>query len=78
MRRSKFKVGDPVEMRCYHTRDGQTVHDWLRGQVVQADARMVAVKFDTNVYANNGWLIEDRTLWCAHGSPNLRPDIHSS
>jgi hypothetical protein len=77
MRRSKFKVGDQVEMRCYHVRDGKTVHDWLAGRVVQADARMLAVMFDTDVYANNGWRIEDRTLWCAHGSPNLRPGTHS-
>jgi hypothetical protein len=77
MRRSKFSVGDQVELRCHHLRDGRTVRDWLAGRVVEADQRMIAVKFETDVFASNGWLIEDRILWCAHGSPNLRPRTHS-
>ena len=59
-------------MLCYHLQDGQVVHDWLRGQVVQVDSRMAAVQFATNVYANNGWLIPDRILWSVHGSPRVR------
>ena len=72
MARAKFAVGEAVEMRCHHRRDGQYVVDWLRGQVVQAEARMVAVRLDGEVFANNGWPIPDRTLWCTHGSQNLR------
>ena len=70
--RAKFVVGEQVEMLCDHLRDGQRVNDWLAGIVVQADYRMAAVKFDTDVFSSNGWLIPDRTLWCAHGSRHLR------
>ena len=72
MARAKFSVGEAVEMRCTHLREGQQVVDWLPGRVTQADARMVAVVFEADVYANNGWRIPDRTLWCTHGSRNLR------
>jgi hypothetical protein len=72
MAREKFSVGEVVEMRCRHRRDGQVVVDWLPGAVVQADARMVAVRLEGEVYSNNGWLIHDCTLWCTHGSQNLR------
>ncbi len=72
MARAKFVVGEAVEMRCTHLREGQLAQDWLAGRVQQADARMVAVVFDTEVFANNGWRIPDRTLWCTHGSQNLR------
>jgi hypothetical protein len=72
MARAKFVVGEAVEMRCTHLREGQLVQDWLAGRVQQADARMVAVVFETEVFANNGWRIPDRTLWCTHGSQNLR------
>ncbi len=68
----KFAVGEAVEMLCDHMHAGQVVHDWLAGRVVQADARMVAVRFETEVYSSNGWRIPDRTLWCAHGSKNIR------
>jgi hypothetical protein len=36
---------------------------------------MVAVKFNQEVFANNGWAIPDRTLWCTHGSRHLRRPI---
>jgi hypothetical protein len=72
MARAKFVVGEQVEMRCDHLRDGKRVNDWLAGRVVQVDRRMVAVQFETDVYSSNGWRIPDRVLWCAHGSPNLR------
>ena len=70
--RAKFVIGERVEMRCDHIQDGQRVNDWLSGKVIQTDHRMLAVQFDADVFASNGWLIPDRTLWCAHGSPNIR------
>ena len=70
--REKFSVGERVEMLCDHLHDGQRVNGWLAGTVVQADYRMVAVHFETDVFSSNGWPIPDRTLWGAHGSPNLR------
>jgi hypothetical protein len=72
MPREKFGVGERVEVRCDHVQNGRLVNDWLPGVVVSADYRMVAVQFDTDVFSSNGWLIPDRTLWCAHGSPNIR------
>ena len=68
----KFAVGETVEMLCDHIRDGRRVNDWLPGRVVGADNRMVAVKFETDVFSSNGWRIPDRILWCAHGSKNIR------
>lgn len=72
MPRTKFSVGEQVEVRCDHLRDGQRVRDWLAGQVVQVDHRMAAVRFETDVFSSNGWAVPDRVLWCAHGSPNIR------
>lgn len=72
MGRAKFEVGELVEMRCLHRRDGQVVLDWLPGSVVAADYRMLGVRFETAVFANSGLAIPDRTLWCTHGSPHLR------
>jgi hypothetical protein len=72
MPREKFAVGERVEVRCNHIKDGRLVNDWLPGIVVSADYRMAAVHFDTDVLSGNGWLIPDRILWCAHGSPNIR------
>jgi len=72
MPRSKLTVGEKVEVHCYHRQADRVAKGWLAGEVVQADHRMVAVRFTTDVFSNNGWLIPDRTLWCAHGSPNLR------
>jgi len=69
---TKFTVGEKVEMLCDHLRGGQRVNDWVAGVVVQVDHRMVAVKFETDVFSSNGWRIPDRTLWCAHGSRNIR------
>ncbi|MDW8325368.1 MAG: hypothetical protein RMK99_02275 [Anaerolineales bacterium] len=72
MPRVKLKPGERVEMRCFHRRGNEIVQDWLPGVVVSADERMLAVRFETDVFSNNGWLVPDRTLWCTHGSPNLR------
>ncbi len=69
---AKFVVGERAEVRCDHIRDGRRVNDWLAGTVVQVDHRMAAVKLDEDVFTANGHLASDRTLWCAHGSPNIR------
>jgi hypothetical protein len=68
----KYAVGEAVEMYCGHVRAGRRVTDWLPGRVVAADYRMVAVLFDSDVFANTGLPIADRTLWCTHGSRHLR------
>jgi len=68
----KYVVGEAVEVLCHHMRDGQRVHDWLAGTVIQADYRMAGVQFNTDVYSSNGHKIPDRTLWCTHGSRNIR------
>jgi hypothetical protein len=68
----KFQVGETVEMLCDHVVGGQRANGWLPGRVVQADRRMVAVQFDTDVFASTGWPIPDRVLWCAHGSRHIR------
>jgi hypothetical protein len=72
MAKDKFRVGDSAEVKCVHVRDSVQVEDWLAGTVIEADYRMAAVKFETDVYSSNGWRIQDRVLWCAHGSPNIR------
>ena len=72
MPRAKFVVGEAVEMRCPHRQAGQVVLDWLPGRVTAADHRMLEVRFEVDVYASTGQAIPDRTLWCTHGSPNLR------
>jgi hypothetical protein len=72
MARAKFEVGEAVEMRCLHRRDRQIVLDWLGGSVIASDYRMLGVQFAVKVYANTGQAVPDRTLWCTHGSPNLR------
>lgn len=72
MRGPKLMVGEEVELRCWHRRGPQLVNDWLRGRVTQADQRMAAILLSAEVFAANGWPIADRTLWCAHGSPNVR------
>jgi len=72
MSRSKFTVGEQVEVFCDHLRDGQRVNDWLAGKVVQVDLRMAAVQFETDVFSINKLLIPNRILWCAHGSRNIR------
>ncbi len=72
MPKEKFKVGEAAEVKCWHRRAEELVEDWLAGVVVEADYRMAAVQFKTDVYSSNGLPIPDRILWCAHGSPNLR------
>lgn len=68
---AKFAVGEVVEMRCAHRRNGRLVTDWLAGTVSAADQRMLAVRFEDEVFVG-GQHIPDQTLWCTHGSRNLR------
>ena len=71
-RKPKFVVGERAEVLCDYVTNGQRVHGWLAGNVVQADRRMAAVAFEYDVFSGNGYLIPDRILWCAHGSRNIR------
>lgn len=72
MIRDRFAIGEHVEVLCDHVRAGRRVNDWLAGTVVEADRRMAAVRFESDVYSSNGWPIPERILWCAHGSRNIR------
>jgi hypothetical protein len=69
---AKFEVGELVEMRCAHRRDGCLVTDWLPGIVVATDPRMLGVRFENDVFVGAGQRVPDQTLWCTHGSRNLR------
>jgi len=72
MPKEKFEVGENAEVRCRHVAGGRHVEGWLAGKVIAADHRMAAVQFETDVFSSNGFRIPDRTLWCAHGSRNIR------
>jgi hypothetical protein len=67
-----FDVGDTVEVYCDHEKGGQRIRGWLRGIVVQVDAKMVAVQFRSNVYLTDGWMVPDHILWYPLNSPHLR------
>ncbi len=67
------QVGDLVDVRCDHEKDGVRVRDWLQGTVVQADRKMVAVQFTADVYLTDGWMVPDRVLWLQQNSENIRP-----
>ena len=68
-----YSVGDDVEVRCDHEQDGERVHDWLEGIVVQVDPKLVAVQFNQDVYLTGGWMVPDRILWYPHQSADIRP-----
>lgn len=69
----KYNVGDKVEVYCDHDNsEGERVRDWLQGVVVQADAKMVAVQFQENVYLTDGWMVPDHVLWSTQESSNIR------
>lgn len=72
MPREKFSIGEEVEVYCQHVVNGEVKTGWLAGKVVAADYRMAAIQFEAEVFSSNGWPIPERTLWCAHGSRNLR------
>ena len=78
MPKQKFEVGESAEVHCRHIAGGQRVEGWLAGKVIAADHRMAAVQFETDVFSSNGFRIPDRTLWCAHGSRNIRRPKDSS
>ena len=67
-----FNVGDAVEVNCDHEKNGERIHGWLRGIVVQVDVKMVAVQFRTNIYLTDGWMVPDHILWFPMGSHNIR------
>ncbi len=67
-----FEVGDMVEVYCDHEKGGQRIRGWLRGIVVQVDAKMVAVQFRSNVFLTDGWMVPDRILWYSLTSDQIR------
>ncbi|MBN1266927.1 MAG: hypothetical protein JXA25_15640 [Anaerolineales bacterium] len=68
----RYQVGDPVEVYCDHTQGKERIRDWLRGVVVQADEKMVAVQFQEEVYLTDGWMVPDHVLWCQQNSDQIR------
>jgi len=69
---NNFDVGDTVEVLADHDKGGERVRGWVRGIVVQVDAKMVAVQFRVNVYLTDGWMVPDHILWFPQNSSNLR------
>ena len=67
-----YEVGDMVEVFCDHEKNGQRIRGWLRGIVVQVDAKMVAVQFRSDVFLTDGWMVPDHILWFPQDSSNLR------
>lgn len=67
-----YDVGDQVEVYCDHEKNGQRVRGWLKGIVVQVDAKMVAVQFRSNVFLTDGWMVPDHILWFPVNSPHIR------
>ena len=67
-----YEVGDTVEVFCDHEKNGQRIRDWLKGTVVQLDAKLVAVQFRSNVYLTDGWMVPDHILWYPTNSPHIR------
>ena len=68
-----YEVGDMVEVFCDHEKGGQRIRGWLRGIVVQVDAKMVAVQFRSNVFLTDGWMVPDHILWFPVKSQHIRP-----
>jgi hypothetical protein len=73
-----FDVGDMVEVFCDHEKNTERIRGWLRGIVVQVDAKMVAVQFRTNVFLTDGWMVPDHILWFPQNSANLREIQHKA
>jgi hypothetical protein len=67
-----YEVGDIVEVYCDHEKAGVRVRGWLKGIVVQVDAKMVAVQFRSNVFLTDGWMVPDHILWYPVISPHIR------
>ncbi len=72
MPRTRYEVGDRVEVYCYHLREGKLVRDWAPGEVISVDHRMAEIRCEPFVYTALGMPADGRVLWCAHGSPRLR------
>ena len=67
-----YDVGDIVEVYCDHEKSGQRIRGWVKGIVVQVDAKMVAVQFRSNVYLTDGWMVPDHILWYPLTSSSVR------
>ncbi|NMC55195.1 MAG: hypothetical protein GYA48_16335 [Chloroflexi bacterium] len=70
-----FQVGDDVEVFCDHDKEYDRIRGWLKGIVVQVDAKMVAVQFQENVYLTDGWMVPDHILWFPVNSPHIREPL---
>lgn len=70
-----FEVGNVVEVYCDHEKNGERIRGWLKGIVVQIDAKLVAVQFRTNVYLTDGWMVPDHILWFPQNSQHLRVPV---
>ncbi len=68
-----YDVGDIVEVFCDHEKGAERIRGWLKGIVVQVDAKMVAVQFRSNVFLTDGWMVPDHILWFPFTSEHLRP-----
>ena len=68
-----FDVGNMVEVFCDHEKNNVRIRGWLKGIVVQVDAKMVAVQFRVNVFLTDGWMVPDHILWFTIGSQHIRP-----
>jgi hypothetical protein len=75
---NNFDVGNVVEVYCDHEKNGERIRGWIKGIVVQVDAKMVAVQFRTNVYLTDGWMVPDHILWFPQNSRHLRIAIKRS
>jgi len=73
-----YDVGDIVEVFCDHEKNDLRIRGWLKGIVVQVDAKMVAVQFRTNVFLTDGWMVPDHILWYPAGSPHIRIPVKKS
>lgn len=73
-----FDVGDIVEVYCDHEKGGERVRGWLKGIVVQVDAKMVAVQFRSNVFLTDGWMVPDHILWYPTNSAHIRAPLKKS
>ena len=69
---STYEVGDLADVFCDHEVDGNRVRGWIKGIVVQVDAKMVAVQFQENVFLTDGWMVPDQILWFPSNSTNIR------
>jgi len=68
----EYKVGDLVEVYCDHDNKEDRVRGWLRGVVVQANTKMIAIQFQEKVYLTDGWMVPDHVLWCPRDSTHIR------